>query len=104
MLCMKRCAHAVQVDYHSFEGILYCTPAIGWALQHLLRRSISAALIGSARLGARVWPPLEGWLCRTLPGGEAQVYGLKAWAARLWWRQEPPVAWRKVPAPYDPRL
>lgn len=90
----------LQVDYHSFEGILYTTPVLGWMLQQGLRRAVSAWIIGGAQLGAALCPALEAWLRALVPGYE----GCKAAAARLWWRQAPPVRWRRVPAPYDPSL
>ena len=54
----------LQVDFHSFEGILYTAPGIGWLMQNVVRRSISAVIIGGAQTAAAVWPPLEGWLRR----------------------------------------
>ncbi|PSC73615.1 hypothetical protein C2E20_3068 [Micractinium conductrix] len=95
---------AKQVDYHSFEGILYCTPGLGWLLQHGLRRFLSAWMIGSAQLASRAWPPLEAWLRRALPGGDARVAALKAWGRAVWWRSAPQVPWRAPPAPYNPAL
>lgn len=82
----------------------YCTPLLGGLLQHGLRRCVSAYLIGGARLAAKAWPLLDAWLRRVLPGGNRKVDGLQRWAARVWWRQAPPVSWRRVPAPYDPRM
>ncbi|KAI3424859.1 hypothetical protein D9Q98_008243 [Chlorella vulgaris] len=93
-----------QVDFHSFEGILYCTPLIGAFMQHCVRSAVSTCIIGSAQLGNKTWPPLERWLQRTLPGGRRQVEGLKAWAASVWWRQSPAPRGRKVPPPYNPLL
>jgi hypothetical protein len=93
------------VDLHSFEGILYTAPGIGWLMQNVVRRSISAVIIGGAQTAAAVWPPLEGWLRRALPGeADEWVDGLKARAIKLWWRQAPPATRRPVPAPYDPSL
>lgn len=92
------------MDYHSFEGILYCTPLLGWLLLHLLRGTVTAFIHGSTRLAAAAWPPLEGRLAGALPGGAQQLRGLKAWAARLWWRQTPDPRRTPVPAPYDPHL
>lgn len=82
----------------------YTNPLLGGLLQHGLRRAVSAYLIGGARLASRAWPPVEAWLRRALPDGNRQVDGLKRWLERAWWRQAPPVSWRAVPAPYDPRL
>lgn len=82
----------------------YTTPLLGGLLQHGLRRAVSAYQIGGARLASKVWPGLEAWLRQALPDGNRKVDGLKRWAARVWWRQAPPVRWRHVPAPYDPRL
>lgn len=106
-LSLKHCAWptlSMQVDFHSFEGILYTTPGLGWLLQSGLRRFLSAWVIGCAQVAARAIPAAEAWLRRTLPGVGARLDGWKAGAARLWWRQAPPVAWRRVPAPYDPSL
>ncbi|KAL4439448.1 hypothetical protein ABPG77_008777 [Micractinium sp. CCAP 211/92] len=89
-----------QVDYHSFEGILYTTPVLGPLFQHGLRRAVSAWMIGGAQLAARLFPAMDSWLQTLLP----DYQGCKAAAARLWWRQAPPVRWRRVPAPYDPSL
>lgn len=88
------------MDYHSFEGILYTTPVLGPLFQHGLRRAVSAWMIGGAQLAARLFPAMDGWLQTLLP----DYQGCKAAAARLWWRQAPPVRWRRVPAPYDPSL
>lgn len=104
LACPAPCPPPRQVDFHSFEGILYTAPGLGWLMQHGLRRIVSACIIGSGQLAARVWPAVEGWLQRTLPGGGEQVEGWKAGAANLWWRQAPPVSWTRVPAPYDPAL
>lgn len=95
--------HLHQVDFHSFEGILYTTPGLGWLVQHGLRGAISAWMIGGANLAARVWPLAEA-LLGTVLQKRSRVETVKAWAARVWWRQAPPAAWRHVPAPYDPRL
>lgn len=89
-----------QVDYHSFEGILYTVPLLGGLLQNGLRRAVSAWMIGGAQLGAQLFPPVDARLRKLLPGYQ----NCKAAAAALWWRQAPPVRWRHVPAPYDPAL
>jgi hypothetical protein len=95
----------LQVDFHSFEGILYTAPGIGWLMQNVVRRSISAVIIGGAQTAAAVWPPLEGWLRRALQGeADEWVDGVKARAIKLWWRQAPPATRRPVPPPYDPSL
>lgn len=94
------CTTAAQVDYHSFEGILYTVPLLGGLLQNGLRRAVSAWMIGGAQLGAQLFPPVDARLRKLLPGYQ----NCKAAAAALWWRQAPPVRWRHVPAPYDPAL
>jgi hypothetical protein len=93
----------LQVDYHSFEGILYTTPVLGWFMEHVFRSTISALIQGTAELGAATWPPLEAWLKASLPEGPRKVEGLKAWAARVWWRQARMTRQFRIPAPYDPR-
>lgn len=65
---------------------------------------LSAWMIGSAQLASRAWPPLEAWLRRALPGGDARVAALKAWGRAVWWRSAPQVPWRAPPAPYNPAL
>ncbi len=82
----------------------YTSPLLGALLQHGLRRAVSAYLIGGARLASQAWPPVEAWLRRALPQGNSKVDGFKRWLGKAWWRQAPPVSWRTVPAPYDPRL
>lgn len=103
-LALLLACRAAQVDYHSFEGILYCAPLLGWLLLLFLRGTVTAFIQGSTRLVATAGPPLEGWLHSALPGGRRQLRSLKERAARLWWRQAPDPRRTPVPAPYDPHL
>lgn len=87
-----------QVDYNSFEGILFELPLLGALLQHGLRRGNSALLIGGARLAAGAWSVAQAAL------GRHRADQLSAWAGQIWRRQTPRRPWRPLPAPYNPHL
>lgn len=72
---------AKQVDYHSFESILFHAPWTGWLLRGL-RAAVGATIIGGTRLAAGIWPSVEP-LMRALPCSD--VVG--ELAARLWWKR-----------------
>lgn len=72
---------AKQVDYHSWESILYHSPLTGWLLRGV-RAAVGGAIIGGTRLAGSVWPTVEP-LLQALPCSEV-VGDL---AARLWWKR-----------------
>lgn len=99
-VCLPTCCP--QVDYHSFEGILYAAPLLGALLQHAFRPWNAALLVGGAAAAGRLWPRAQAALRAAL--GAATADRLVDRVARAWRRQTPRRPWRPLPAPYNPHL
>lgn len=91
-----------QIDYHSFESILYRSPALGWAFEHVFRRLTTWEILYPTRLIATAWPAIADAL-KSVPGIDANWDEITKAASRFWWLPRPKFQGRQL-APYDPAL
>eukprot|EP00887_Chlorella_sp_A99_P006920 scaffold2.g6920.t1 len=97
---------AKQVDFHSFEGMLFTFPWLGWVMEHVVRRLLTWAILLPARAAGAAAPAARraaAAVRRALPPRAAAEWDAAgAAAAALWWA--PARAGGRACAPYDPRL
>ena len=91
-----------QVDFHSFESILYRFPLLGKFLEWGFRGFTSWQIIRPAAFIGKIWTEVETAL-RGVPVVDRNWDLLVKRASSLWWRKERKFCGRKL-APYDPSL
>ena len=91
-----------QVDFHSFESILYSKMWIGSLLEHGFRKYLSWQIIQPTSFVATVWPKVEATL-KKVPWVEQRWGEIVRRARKFWWKKERTFYGRSL-APYDPAL
>jgi hypothetical protein len=92
-----------QIDYHSFESILYTSPFIGKFFERVFRRYSSWQIIQPTAFVARSWPGIERVLRNNVPMVDKNWGKIVNVARKMWWREESKFKGRDL-APYDPAL
>lgn len=92
-----------QVDFHSFESILFSNPLIGILLDRGFRKFSSWQIIRPTAFVAKHWPVLELFLREKVPIVDKNWGTIVDIGRKLWWRKETKFKGRKL-APYDPAL
>lgn len=92
-----------QVDYHSFESILYSQTLLGIFLERGFRKFSSWQIIRPTAFVARHWPRVELFLRKKVPIVDKNWETLVSIAKNLWWREKTKFKGRQL-APYDPAL
>lgn len=90
-----------QVDYHSFESILYSHPLFGIFWERGFRRFSSWQIIKPTAFIAKHWPSVELFLREKVPFVDKNWGTLVDIARNLWWKKGTKFKGRQL-APYDP--